>query len=95
MKRFVLLLPAVFALGALSCEKHPLPGEPPAPLTYEARPTDAASPASGEQHPGGVSANAKEARDEGAQPAQQSTAPAEGGKPAEPRKFFPESSEKK
>ena len=95
MKRFVLLLPGVFALGALSCEKHPLPGEPPAPLTSETRTSEATSPTSGEQHPGGVSANAKEARDEGAQPAQQTTTPAEGAKPAEPRKFFPESSEKK
>jgi hypothetical protein len=94
MKKFVLLLPVAIAAGALSCEKHPLPGEPPAPATREAHGVTATSPVSGEQHPGGKLSTPQEARDESAQPAQQSGA-TEGAKPAEPRKFFPESSEKK
>jgi hypothetical protein len=95
MKKFVLLLPGVIALGAISCEQHPLPGEPPAPLAREAHAPQSTSPVTGEQH-SGQNAKAQQARDEGAQPAQQQTAPAgEGAKPAEPRKFFPESNEKK
>jgi hypothetical protein len=97
MKKFVLLLSGSFALAAISCEKHPLPGEPPAPLADESSAPSPGSATTGEQHSGGKTVDAKQPRDEGAQPGEQPAAPAaaEGAKPGEPRKFFPESSEKK
>ena len=94
MKKFLLGVTGALAMGAISCEKHPLPGEPPAPMTQGAHRAQQTSPVTGEQHPGRKSPDATTARDEGAQPAQQPSA-TDPAKPAEPRKFFPESAEKK
>ena len=97
MKKFLLGVTGALAMGAMSCEKHPLPGEPPAPMTQGAHPAHPAhqtAPVTGEQHAGAKTPDSATARDERAQPAQQPV-PADPAKPAEQRKFFPEAAEKK
>jgi hypothetical protein len=94
MKTFLRLLLAALALAVVACEKHPLPGEPPVHSSPRVHAEENVAPITGEQHAGGKIAQPDEARDASAQPASQPPG-GEGAKPAEPRKFFPETPEKK